>query len=174
MVQSLKRLSAGRRGGGSLLAASLHDFLAGAQALGLQPSGLSRPKSPASLRKHRAFVASASAHGGFRRVVRRGGVRRASPARGVCRVDNFEKGPAFGPVLSRCLLYVDTLYRGASLQAVRGGARAVRGRAVLQVDRGHLAGCASHFSVVEKRPRHSRGPGAGGAVFSAWPRGHGI
>ena len=151
VVRARKRLPAGPDRRRPLLAAPLHDLLAGAQAVGLRSGRLPHRQPADSFRQYRARGAPAGAAGGARRVVRGRVVRGASPARGIRGLGNRPQGSARDPVLPGRVSRLAALHRGAAGGTLRRGARPVRGRNALQVDRGHPARGAAHLALVEAR-----------------------
>ena len=148
-----------------LLAAGLHDVLAGAQAVGLRASRLSRRQRAAAPRQYALAVASAATAGGARRLGGGRRVRGASAARRVGGLGHRAQGRALRPVLPQ---------RGAGIHAVRGnaatgplraGAGVVRRGSAEQIHRGDVACGAAHLAWVEAGARDDAGLASTGAVF---------
>ena len=147
-----------------LLAARLHQLLAGAQAVGPAAGRLSRRQHPAASAQLPAAVAPAGTLGGARRGGDRGAVRGASAARRVGGLDHRAQGRAVGVVLPGRGAGLDPLHGGAAAGTLRAGAGAVHGRVAEQVGGGDAAGGAADLALVAARPGDAQRAAAGGAV----------
>ena len=149
---------------GPLLAARLFQLLVGAQAVGAEPGRLPRRQHRPAPAQLPAALAPHAAPAGARRSGDRGGVRRASRARGVGGLDHRAQGRAVGAVLPGRGAGLDPFRPDAAAGALRAGPGPVYGGAAVQIGGGDAACGALDLALV------AAGEGDADRPACAWRR----
>ena len=125
--------------------------------MGAGAARLSSGQSAAACQCRVAAVAAVAAVGGARRVVRGGGVRGASAARGVGGLGHRAQGRPGDGVLSFVCARLYPLHgnaaRAAARRALPAGGGVVRTRPAQQIHRHHAAGGVTALALVAARAR---------------------